>query len=205
MMRETCVFAVSGERKQARGDLVVREALRDEPQHLDLALGETVERARVDGILHSGRRPFEKPAGDARARAAPRPRRRRAPRGCRSTGSVSFTRKPLAPARIARATYSSSSNVVTMTTLTDRERRVGGDLLGRPEAVAVRHPDVEQCHIDRRRARIARSSSSPPDASATTSMSGSESSSARNPARTSWWSSASATRITTAPARAGAR
>ena len=33
----------------------------------------------------------------------------------KSTGSVSFTRNPLAPARIARATYSSSSKVVTMT------------------------------------------------------------------------------------------
>ena len=67
----------------------------------------------------------------------------------RSTGSVSFTRNPLAPARIARATYSSSSNVVTITTLHGAQRGVGGDLLGRPQSVAVRHPDVEERDIDR--------------------------------------------------------
>ena len=81
MMRETCVFAVSGERNRRCGDLVVREALPDEAQHLGLALGETVEARRVGGIPHPDRGPLEQPTRDAGREQRVAARRRRARRG----------------------------------------------------------------------------------------------------------------------------
>ena len=61
-----------------------------------------------------------------------------------SAGSVSFTRNPLAPARSASNTYSSSSNVVRITTRTAVERGVVADATGGGEAVDAGHADVHQ-------------------------------------------------------------
>src|SRR4051794_1123159 len=113
----------------------------------------------------------------------------------RSAGSVSLTRNPLAPARMASVTYSSSSNVVTTTTCTDVAR---GSLTMR--CVACR-PSRSGIRMSIRttsgsRSRAIRTASSPRVASPTTCMSGSESMSARKPPRTRAWSSATTTRIT---------
>ena len=61
-----------------------------------------------------------------------------------SAGSVSLTRKPLAPARIASNTYSSRSNVVRITTLTSARRSSLGDAPGGVEPVGAGHADVHQ-------------------------------------------------------------
>ena len=61
-----------------------------------------------------------------------------------STGSVSFTRKPLAPARSASNTYSSSSNVVRITTRTAVEVGIVADPAGGVEAVGSGHADVHE-------------------------------------------------------------
>ena len=70
-----------------------------------------------------------------------------------------------------------------MTMRTVSEVRVGDDLLGRPEAVESRHPDVHQHDV--RPARSARGTASEPSAaSPTTSRSARASRRARKPART---------------------
>jgi hypothetical protein len=62
-----------------------------------------------------------------------------------SAGGVSFSRKPLAPARSAPNTYSSSPNVVSTITFGGAGRTtirpVGVD------AVHLGHPDVHQHHV----------------------------------------------------------
>ena len=107
-----------------------------------------------------------------------------------SAGSVSLTRKPLAPALIASKTYSSRSNVVRMTTRVPARR----------SSAAIRRvassPSMPGMRTSIRttsgRAWIAwRTASSPSVASPTTVTSGWASSRARNPALTRAWSSAS--------------
>ena len=59
-----------------------------------------------------------------------------------SVGGVCLSRKPLAPSRSARTTWSSSSNVVS--TITFGGCRAGHELVEAPQAVQPRHPDVHQ-------------------------------------------------------------
>src|SRR5580700_6354872 len=73
------------------------------------------------------------------SRASPRATTRMAL--MRSSGSVSLTRKPLAPARIASKTYSSAAQL-----------GVGDDLPGCLQPVGPRHADVHQHHFGLQRA-----------------------------------------------------
>jgi hypothetical protein len=87
-----------------------------------LAFGEQIQIGRSSGFATLRRERLDEASDDAwREQRVPgrdgRPARRS------STGSVSLTRKPLAPARMASRTYSSSSEVARMVTLTSRRRR----------------------------------------------------------------------------------
>ena len=195
MMRDTCVFAVSGREHESLGDLVVRQPLADEPQHLALAVGERGQALGVGCVAEPDRHPLEQAPRDARREqrltardhahgpdevdglgvlheeAARAGADRREPRTRRArTSSRSPRARPRAPDRPRSARSPSSPSPsgmrMSMSTTSTGSRRTSA------------------------------SSSSPLDASPTTSMSGSACSSARKPARTSSWSSASATRIT---------
>src|SRR6266508_185781 len=115
-----------------------------------------------------------------------------------STGSVFFTRKPLAPARSASNTYSSRSKVVRITMRTAPRRSSAAILRVAPRPSS---PGMRMSISTRSGSRLAvrATASSPSPASPTTSMSSCASSSARNPARTSTWSSTSSTLITGPP------
>src|SRR5918994_360176 len=117
-----------------------------------------------------------------------------------SIGSVSLTRKPLAPGRIASKTYSSTSNVVRMTMRApdNCSSAAMARVAVRPSVPGMRMSMSTTSGVSRRTSCTA---SSPSAASPTTSMSSWASSRARKPARTRAWSSASTTRITAAPSR----
>src|SRR5262249_4100876 len=111
-----------------------------------------------------------------------------------SSGSTSLTRKPLAPARSAPKTCSSSSNVVRTTTLTplswgSAEIRL---VAGMPSTSGMRRAISTTSGPS----SLASATATPPlGASPPTRMPSPASSSTRNPARTRAWSSASSTRI----------
>ena len=111
-----------------------------------------------------------------------------------SSGSTSLTRNPLAPARNAPNTCSSSSNVVRTTTRTAAS--CGSAVIRR---VAVRPSTsgmLRSISTTSGRSSRARATAVPPlGASPTIVMSSADSRSIRKPARTSAWSSASSTRI----------
>ena len=65
-------------------------------------------------------------------------------------GRVSLSRNPLAPARSASCTSSSSSNVVRTSTCVSAQPRVGHDPSGGLQAVHPWHPDVHQHDVGRR-------------------------------------------------------
>jgi len=111
-----------------------------------------------------------------------------------SAGSVSFTRKPLAPIRSASKTYSSKSNVVSMITRRPFSRSLDkiSRAAARPSHRGIR---ISISSTSGTSCAASACASSPSAASPTTSMSASASSNARKPARTSAWSSASSTRI----------
>ena len=102
----------------------------------------------------------------------------------RSTGNVSLSRNPLAPARSASCTYSSRSNVVRITTRVDASdsspviRRVAS----RPSITGIRTSIsiTSGCSL-----AASATASAPLLASPTTSMSGSPESSIVKPLRTS--------------------
>jgi hypothetical protein len=113
-----------------------------------------------------------------------------------SSGCASLSRNPLAPARMASSTYSSRSNVVSTTT------RGSPAAAAAPSARSARVADRPS--IPGMRTSISTTSvlvvasrcsaSRPSSASTTTWRSGWESMTMRRPARTSGWSSTSATR-----------
>ena len=108
---------------------------------------------------------------------------------------MSLTRNPLAPARSPSNTYSSSSQVVRITTRTPA--RAGSAAIARVASM----PSITGMRTSIRtmsgRARRASSTAARPSpASPASSRSSSPSSRTRNPARNSAWSSATTTRIT---------
>ncbi|CAM5722155.1 hypothetical protein SCALM49S_03231 [Streptomyces californicus] len=104
-------------------------------------------------------------------------------------------RKPDAPARNDWTTYSSTSNVVSMTT---RTADSSGSALIMRVAASPSVPGIRMSMSTTSGGRSARASSTaraPSAASPTTTMSGSESTGTRNALRRQGWSSASSTRI----------
>ena len=116
-----------------------------------------------------------------------------------SAGSVCLTRKPLAPARSASNTYSSSSKVVRMTTRTpvSRPSPAISCVACSPSRPGIRMSISTTSGVS---SRTSRTAAAPSAAWPTTSMPSWASSRAANPARTRAWSSASSTRIIAAPA-----
>src|SRR5579863_2856782 len=115
----------------------------------------------------------------------------------RSAGSVSFSRKPLAPARSARKMYSSSPKLVRMTTRTLSSRSSATICLvaSMPSTPGIW---MSMSAMSGRCSAHNSTACRPSQASATTSMSSSESSRDRMPLRISAWSSASRILITIA-------
>jgi hypothetical protein len=111
-----------------------------------------------------------------------------------SSGSVSLTRNPLAPDRMASNTYSSRPNVVRITTRTPARRWSAAirRVASSPSVPGIRMSINRTSGVS---SEASRAASSPSAASPTTSMSDCASRSERNPARTRAWSSASRTRI----------
>ena len=85
---------------------------------------------------------LDQPPGDARREQRVAARRRPGPRSSSSTGGVSLSRNPLAPARSASYTYSSRSNVVRISTRvapsTARRGDPPGGLDARPSPACAR-------------------------------------------------------------------
>ncbi|HZI98596.1 MAG TPA: response regulator transcription factor, partial [Actinomycetales bacterium] len=113
-----------------------------------------------------------------------------------SGGGESFSTNPLAPLRNASKTYSSSSNVVSITTRTPASAAsaVISARASRPSCTGIR------MSIRTTSGRVRRTTSTPArpsGASPTSSVSGSDSSRVRIPIRTRGWSSTTTTRITT--------
>ena len=122
---------------EAAGDRVVVEALGDELEDVELALGELRERP-------AGRRDRRAWAssvtavGERRGRARRR-RRRPARRACSTrSGPAPLTRYPLAPSRSAVSAVSWSSDIVSMTTRTSGWCSASQRLTSRPEPSARR-------------------------------------------------------------------
>ena len=112
-----------------------------------------------------------------------------------SAGSVSFNRKPLAPARNASNTYSSRSNVVRITTRVEDSRSspVIRRVASTPSIPGIR---MSIRTTSGRSLETSSTAACPSAASPTTSMSSADRSRTANPPRTRAWSSAIATRIT---------
>ena len=139
-----------GQRRQeeALRDLVVGESLTDEPQHLGLALRERGEAARVGGIPHTQGRALEKASrhtgGEQRVAVGDD-----ADRADEVDGLGVLHEEP------ARACADRARDVLVQLEGRDDhdadagERGICGDLLGRPQAVAVGHADVQERDIDR--------------------------------------------------------
>ena len=111
------------------GDLVVAQTARDERHHLTLASRELLELLRARPVVvrlrsHLG---DEAPSTPRDRSASPRATARTASSSC--VGSVSFTRKPLAPAR--RAPNSSSSPSEGLRTITRTLWRAGSEKIRR--------------------------------------------------------------------------
>ena len=91
-------------------DLGVRESPGEQPEHLELAGGELVERGRRRGLAASAKRSMRRRVTEGANIEPPSAATRIAATSCCS--GASFRRNPLAPARSAAKTYSSRSNVV---------------------------------------------------------------------------------------------
>jgi hypothetical protein len=141
------------------GDLVVRGTSADEREHLALGRGERVDGAR---------------------RASPRATIRIA--SIRSLGRTSFSKKPLAPARIASITYSSISKVVRIKILVVRSSAARILVASTPSNPGIR---TSIRITSGRRRRACSTASSPSEASPTSSMSSSVRSVISNAARMS--------------------
>src|SRR5690606_35385884 len=114
-----------------------------------------------------------------------------------SSGGASLSRKPLAPARIAASTYSSRSKVVRTITRGSSPAAVRRSVAPIPSMRGMRMSMRTTSTSPARAAgRIASSASWPSSDSITASRSGWESITMRKPARTSFWSSTRAMRIT---------
>ena len=147
MMRETCVFAVSGERKSCAAiSSFVSPCATSRSTSTSRSVS-AVERGRIDGILHSRRRPLEQSprhtGGEERLAGGDDAHRADEIDGLGVLHEES-----------ARAGADRARDVLVELEGRDDddldrpECGVGGDLLGGPESVAVRHPDVQQCHVD---------------------------------------------------------
>ena len=156
-------------------DLGVGVAERDQPQDLDLALGEVVRRPG------SGRRRGGDPRAEPRVEVG-------RPPAARADGLDELGVRGLlehvaaAPACSASRANAGSSCIVSTTTRVsgDGSRNIGD----RVEARRARHVEVEHEHVGPVRAHLARSASATSPASATTSKPSSASSSIRRPPRT---------------------
>ena len=120
-------------------------------EHLALPVGQQREARRArPAAARAGRRTRRSACrvtlGDSSASPAATTRTARS----RSSGSVSFSRKPLAPDRNASKTYSSSSNVVRIDHPDVVEVGVGEMLSGRLQSVQLRHADVHQDDVGAR-------------------------------------------------------
>ena len=141
---ETWLFTVASATTSAAAISALDRPRGEQPEHLELALGELGELVAValDGAgsrratWSSSRRVT---AGESTASpAATAGRRRRARRR-----GASLSRKPLAPARSASTMYSSRPNVVRTST------RVARQPARRLDAVHARHADVHQHDVGR--------------------------------------------------------
>ena len=130
----------------ALGDLLVRQPLGDERHDVAFARREQLDHAGIGfrasdaGASLNAAISRRVTPGDNSASPAATTRTAR----ISSAGSVCFTRNPLAPARSASYTYSSSSNVVSTSTFTSARSSRAGDLAGRGQPVDLRHADVHQ-------------------------------------------------------------
>ena len=148
MMRDTCVFAVSGREHEPLGDLVVRQPLADELQHLALPVGERGQALGVGCVAEADRHPLEQALGDPRREQ--RLAARHDPHGADEVDGLGVLHE-----EAARAGADGPGDVlVELERRHDHhvhalERRIGRDLLGRPEPVAARHADVHEHDVDR--------------------------------------------------------
>ena len=185
---------------QLGGDLRVGHALGDQPQHLQLPLGQPVQPRRGRLLVGRGQPCARTCPAAAGSRSAPRSRRPPPPPGSPAPARPAArpsagTRWP--PARSASTMYSSRSKVVSTSTLGTcaARRRLPHDPAGRLDAVHAGHPDVHQHHVGQQRPRLLLRGLARPRPRPTTVRSGSASRISRNPVRSSGWSSTSSTLI----------
>ena len=127
---------------ELRGDLGVRPAACEQPEHLGLADRERVERraAAARAAPRSAKRSISRRVTAGANSEPPSAMTWIAARSCASGASLS--RKPLAPARRAANTYSSRSKVVSTSTRGGSGHH--SDLPRRLDPVHARHPHVHQ-------------------------------------------------------------